>query len=832
MKNFEEINKIYSSSSIKHQMLELSSILSDLVQIEPKIEYFINQSTTQDNINHIIEKVSEGYALDLEEDFKTFAEYVSQTCYYMAIIHPDYAKLASRYMVYYIHQVTSHSFKETIRTLANNVRPKDGKIVSLINDELYEIVMEQDESFWQDLLNYHNDYQYDYFGLCTLIQGRLMTDMQGCLIERPQHMLLRVVLGIHGRDFDMVRSMYKYASEMYFTYATPTLFNSGTKLNQLASCFLYEMYADSIEGIYDTLKTSALISKNSGGIGIAIHRIRACGSIISGTNGTSNGIVPMLRVYNDTARYCDQGGGKRKGSFAIYLEPWHADIFEFLDLRKPSGVEEHRARDLFYGLWIPDLFMERVYDDGKWSLFCPNVARGLHRVYGDEFRTLYEKYESECLFENQIDARTLWNKIIISQIEFGFPYMLYKDAANLKSNQMNLGTIQSSNLCTETIIYSRCEESDPDNNEIAVCNLSSISLPAFVNLDEFGCGVGYDFQKLFNVAYMVTKSLDRVIDVTYYCVEAARRSNLRHRPIGVGAQGLADVFHLLHYPFTSDKAKQLNRDIFETIYFACLTASNDLARKDGPYETFWTCPAAEGRLQYHLWGYDKPPQSTMTWDWDTLIESIKLYGLKNSLLTAQMPTASSSQILGNCESIEPYTDNLYTRKTLSGNFYVVNPHLINDLQDIGLWNDSIVDQILENGGSVREIVEIPEWIKEQYRTVWEIKQRDIIDMSADRALYICQSQSLNIFMDEPTLGKVSSMHFYGWKKGLKTGMYYLRTKPITQTNRLRKRSTQKDDTAIIVPGEQQMFMRMEERKEKEKEKEKEEEDDYCIMCQG
>ncbi|MEK6819940.1 MAG: ribonucleoside-diphosphate reductase subunit alpha, partial [Nanoarchaeota archaeon] len=582
--------------------------------------------------------------------------------------------------------------------------------------------------------------------------------------ERPQHMLMRVAVGIWKEDIKNVIKSYELFSQGYFTHATPTLFNSGTRKPQLSSCFLVAMKKDSIDGIYGTLKNIAMISKYAGGIGVHVHNIRASGSYIRGSNGISNGLVPMLRVYNATARYVDQGGGKRKGAFAVYLEPWHADIFEFLDLRKNTGNEDMRARDLFYALWISDLFMKRVEENEGWSLFCPDECPGLSDVYGEEFEKLYKKYEVEGKARRVVKARELWAKIVESQIETGNPYMLYKDAVNKKSNQKNLGTIKSSNLCTEIVEYT-------DADETAVCNLASIALQKFVREDKT-----YDYNHLFEVAYQVAKNLNRIIDVNHYPIPEAQKSNLRHRPIGIGVQGMADAFALMRLPFASDEAKEINKKMFETIYFAALTSSKDLAKVDGPYETFKGSPASEGILQFDMW--DVKPSSM--WDWTLLKEEIKRYGLRNSLLVAPMPTASTSQILGNNECFEPFTSNIYSRRTLSGEFTMVNKYLVNDLIKIGLWNNDIKNKIILGNGSIQNIPEIPRDIKELYRTVWEIKQKDLIDMSADRGAFIDQSQSLNIWMKDPTFAKITSMHFYGWKKGLKTGMYYLRTKPASQ----------------------------------------------------
>jgi ribonucleoside-diphosphate reductase alpha chain len=563
-------------------------------------------------------------------------------------------------------------------------------------------------------------------------------------------------------DLDAVIETYDLMSKKFFTHATPTLFNAGTPKPQMSSCFLLTMKDDSIDGIYDTLKQTAKISQSAGGIGLSIHNVRATGSYIRGTNGTSNGIVPMLRVFNDTARYVDQGGGKRKGSFAIYLETWHADIFEFLDLKKNTGKEEMRARDLFFAMWTSDLFMKRVEEDSHWTLMCPNECPRLCDVYGDEFEALYTSYESQGKGRKTVRARELWEKILESQIETGTPYMLYKDAANRKSNQKNLGTIRSSNLCTEIMEYTA-------EDEIAVCNLASISLPMFVENGKF------NHELLFNVTKRVTRNLNKVIDRNYYPVQEAENSNLRHRPVGLGVQGLADAFIMLRMPFTSDEAKQLNQDIFETLYFAAVTASMEMAKEEGPYSSFKGSPISQGEFQHNLWGM-KDEELSGNWDWASLRKEVMEHGVRNSLLVAPMPTASTSQILGNNEAFEPYTSNIYTRRVLSGEFIVVNKHLLNDLVERGLWNETLKQEIMRHNGSVQSIEGIPADLKELYKTVWEMSMKDIIDMSRHRGYFIDQSQSLNLFMQDANFAKLTSMHFYAWKSGLKTGMYYLRTK--------------------------------------------------------
>ena len=687
-------------------------------------------------------------------------ELAAETAASLASHHPDYSKLAARICVDNLHRSTKDSFSEVVSDLRNYVDPESGKHAPLISEEVFAIIMDNKDVL-DAHIDYNRDHNFDYFGFKTLERSYLLR-LDGAVVERPQHMFLRVSVGIHHDNIEKALETYDLMSEGWFTHATPTLFNSGTPTPQMSSCFLLTMQEDSLDGIYDTLKQCARISKSAGGIGLSIHQIRSKGSYIKGTNGHSNGLVPMLRVFNDTARYVDQGGGKRKGSIAIYLEPWHPDIFEFLDLRKNHGKEEMRARDLFYALWTPDLFMERVEANGEWSLFCPNECPDLHDTYGDEFRALYAKYESEGRARRTIKARDLWDAVTQSQIETGTPYMLYKDACNEKSNQKNLGTIRSSNLCTEIIEYTA-----PD--EVAVCNLASIALPKFVNLEDGS----YDHQKLFDVTYHATGNLNRVIDVNFYPVKEAENSNMRHRPIGLGVQGLADTFAMLKLPFESVEARQLNREIFETIYFAACTASMDAAKVEGAYSTFEGSPASQGILQPDLWGVT---EHSGRWDWDTLKQDIMTNGLRNSLMLAPMPTASTSQILGNNECFEAFTSNLYVRRTLSGEFIVLNKHLVNDLIDRELWSLEMKDEILRHKGSVQQIGGIPEDLKDLYKTTWEIKQKHVIDMAADRGAYIDQSQSLNIHMTDANPAKVTSMHFYGWRKGLKTGMYYLRTK--------------------------------------------------------
>jgi ribonucleoside-diphosphate reductase alpha chain len=675
------------------------------------------------------------------------------------IDHPDYALLASRIAVSNLHKETKKTFSEVIEDLHRYVDPKTNENASLIADDVYRVVMDNKDVLDSSII-YDRDFRYDYFGFKTLTRSYLMR-LNGVIAERPQQMLMRVAVGIHKNDIESAVKTYNLMSEGWFTHATPTLFNSGTP--QMSSCFLLTMKQDSIEGIYDTLKSCAQISQSAGGIGLSIHDIRATGSYIKGTNGTSNGIVPMLRVFNDTARYVDQGGGKRKGSFAMYIEPWHADVFDFLDLKKNHGKEESRARDLFYALWIPDLFMKRVKDNGDWTLMCPHECPGLSDTHSAAFEELYTRYEQEGKGRKTIKAQDLWFKILESQIETGTPYMLYKDAANAKSNQQNLGTIKSSNLCTEIIEYTA-----PD--EVAVCNLASLALPKFVTEDG-----GFDHNRLFEVTYQATINLNRIIDENFYPIQEAKNSNLRHRPIGLGVQGLADAFIMMGLPFESEEARALNREVFETIYYASMTASKDLAKVEGPYESFQGSPVSKGIFQFDMWGVTP----TDRWEWNVLKEEVKQHGVRNSLLLAPMPTASTAQILGNNECFEPYTSNIYTRRVLSGEFIIVNKHLLKDLVKEGLWNKEMRQKIMAANGSVQNINEVPQRLKDLYKTAWEISQKAIIDQAADRGAYICQSQSLNIFMENANFGKLTSMHFYGWEKGLKTGMYYLRTKAAT-----------------------------------------------------
>jgi ribonucleoside-diphosphate reductase alpha chain len=684
----------------------------------------------------------------------------AETAASMTITHPDYAQLAARIAVSNLHKNTKKSFSETMSDMYHYVNPRTNQESPLLSEEVYEAIMANAEKLDSTII-YNRDFNYDYFGFKTLERSYLLK-INGQIVERPQHMLMRVSVGIHLNDIESVIETYELMSKKFFTHATPTLFNSGTPKPQMSSCFLLSMKDDSIDGIYDTLRSTAKISQSAGGIGLSIHNVRATGSYIRGTNGTSNGIVPMLRVFNDTARYVDQGGGKRKGSFAVYIEPWHADIFDFLDLRKNTGKEEMRTRDLFLAMWIPDLFMKRVQEDSTWTLMCPNECPNLYNVHSEEFDALYLSYEAANKGRKTVKARELWEKILESQIETGLPYMLYKDAANRKSNQKNLGTIRSSNLCTEIMEYTSADE-------IAVCNLASISLPMFVENGKFN----HEF--LYQVTKRVTRNLNKVIDRNYYPVQEAENSNMRHRPVGLGVQGLADAFILMRLPFTSDAAKALNQEIFETIYFAAVTASMEEAKVEGPYSSYQGSPISQGEFQYNLWGL-KDADLSGRWDWASLRKEVLEHGVRNSLLMAPMPTASTSQILGNNEAFEPYTSNIYTRRVLSGEFIVVNKHLLHDLVDLGIWNDNLKQEIMRANGSVQNIDIIPQDIKELYKTVWEMSMKDIIDMSRQRGYFVDQSQSLNLFMENASYSKLTSMHFYAWQSGLKTGMYYLRTK--------------------------------------------------------
>jgi ribonucleotide reductase alpha subunit len=752
------------------------------------------------NINIDITEIAQKVCSRIYDGVKTteLDEMAAYLCSSMSIENPEYGILASRIIISNHHKNTSPSFSETIHVLYNS-KDVHNNISPCVSDEVYNIVNKYTEKL-NSYIDYTRDYQFDYFGFKTLERSYLIK-VNKKTIERPQHMWMRVAIGIHGDDIKEVLQTYDLMSKKYFTHATPTLFNAGTNKPQLSSCFLSCMNDDSVDGIFETLKEMALISKYAGGIGINIHQIRGKGSHIRGTNGTSNGIVPMLRVFNNTARYIDQAG-KRQGSIAVYLEPWHCDIEGFLELKKNHGNEEDRCRDLFTALWIPDLFMERIKNDKKWSLMCPNQCRGLSDVYGDEFKELYEKYENEGKYIKQINAQELWFKILESQIEQGVPYILYKDSANKKSNQQNLGTIKSSNLCAEVLIYS-------SPSETGVCNLASICLPTFIEKDE-NDNIFFNFDKLHDISKIITKNLNKVIDKNFYPIDKARVSNLKHRPIGIGIQGLADVFVNFRFPFESDDAKQLNKDIFETIYHGAMESSMEISVKRskiikdiltgesnedinkyvneydkelmdskyiGAYSSFEGCPLSKGLFQFDLWG--KEPSNR--YDWEKLRKDIMENGVRNSLLISPMPTASTSQIMGFNESFEPFTNNIFQRKTLSGEFIVINKYLINDLIKLNLWDKNMKDAIIFNNGSIQSIDTIPDDIKQLYKTTWEIKQKNIIDMSADRGVYICQTQSLNIFMEEPDFQKLSSMHFYSWSKGLKTGSYYLRTRPRAKT---------------------------------------------------
>lgn len=693
----------------------------------------------------------------------------------MTTKHPDYARLAARIAISNLHKETKKKFSDTISDLYHYVNPEINTHCPMVSEETYNIVQANKEKL-DGAVIYSRDFEYHYFGFKTLERSYLLK-INDKPAERPQQMLMRVSVGIHGEDIDAAIETYNLMSEKWFTHASPTLFNAGTPRPQMSSCFLLAMQSDSIEGIFDTLKQCAVISKWAGGIGVHIHCIRCAGTYIAGTNGHSNGIIPMLRVFNNTARYVDQGGNKRPGSIAVYLEPWHADIFEFLDLKKNTGKEEHRARDLFLAMWVCDLFMKRVETKGTWSLMCPHECKGLSDCWGEEFEKLYTKYEDEGKFRKQVPAQKLWYAILDSQVETGTPYMVYKDHCNRKSNQQNLGTIKCSNLCTEIVEYTA-----PD--EIAVCNLASIAINKFVNVKKETITLPsgetkivksgtFDFNKLKEVTKVATRNLNRVIDRNFYPAEEARRSNMRHRPIGIGIQGLADAFILMRYPYESEESVLLNKQVFETIYYGALEASCELAEKYGTYETYPGCPVSKGILQYEMWGVTP----TDLWDWTELKAKIAKHGIRNSLLLSPMPTASTAQILGNNESFEPYTSNIYSRRVLSGEFQVVNQHLLHDLTDLNLWSDDMKNALVAHNGSVQNIDEIPAEIKALYKTAWEMKMKVMINMAADRGAFICQSQSLNIFVAEPNFAKLTAIHFYGWKKGLKTGMYYLRTKP-------------------------------------------------------
>ena len=707
------------------------------------------------NLEVVVNKVSEGIYDGVQTS--QLDSLAAETCAYMTIVHPDYSKLAARLAITNLHKMTKALFSEVVEDLHSMIDSL-GRQSSLISDEAYAFIVQNKEAL-DAAVDHSRDNQFDFFGFKTLEKSYLLK-IDGKIVERPQHLLMRVSVGIHYGDLEATLETYNLMSQKWFIHASPTLFNAGTPYNQMSSCFLLMMQDDSIDGIYETLKQCAVISKNAGGIGLSVHNIRAVSSYIRGTNGNSNGLVPMLRVFNDTARYVDQGGGKRKGAFAVYLEPWHADIFEFLKLKVNHGKEENRARDLFYALWVPDLFMKRVEANGDWSLMCPNQCLGLSDVYGEEFEELYTRYEKAGMFRKVVKAQALWASIIESQTETGTPYMLYKDTANKYSNQKNLGTIKCSNLCTEIMEYS-------SKDEIAVCNLASIALPKYVE------GGAFNFQALHNVVKVVTRNLNKIIDRNLYPLPECRTSNLRHRPIGIGVQGFADALLQLKYSFESAEAAQLNRDIFETIYFAALSASCELSERDGTYSSYEGSPTSQGILQFDMRGV----APSARWDWDSLRSRIRAHGLRNSLLVAPMPTASTSQILGNNESFEPYTSNIYTRRVLAGEFVCLNPYLVVDLISLNLWTHDIKNRIIANGGSIQAIHEIPEALRHLYKTVWEIPQKTLIDMAVARAPFIDQSQSLNVYIAEPSFGKLTSLHFYCWKKGLKTGMYYLRTRP-------------------------------------------------------
>ena len=732
----------------------------------------------------------------------------AETAATMTVQHPDYAKLAARIAVSNLHKNTKKVFSEVMADLYNYVNPRTGKKAPLLSDETFNVIMANAEKIDSTII-YNRDFGYDYFGFKTLERSYLLK-INGEIAERPQHMLMRVAIGIHQEDIDEAIETYELMSKKFFTHATPTLFNAGTPKPQMSSCFLLQIQDDSIDGIYDTLKQTAQISQSAGGIGLSIHNVRATGSYIRGTNGTSNGIVPMLKVFNDTARYVDQGGGKRKGSFAIYMEPWHADVFDFLDLRKNTGAEENRARDLFYAMWIPDLFMKRVEENGDWTLMCPNECPHLFDTYGEEFEKLYKGYEKVGKGRKTIKARLLWEKILEAQIETGNPYMLYKDAANRKSNQKNLGTIRSSNLCTEIMEYTA-------KDEVAVCNLASIALPMFVEEDENGTKF-FNHQKLHKITKKITRNLDTVIDRNYYPVKEAENSNFRHRPIGLGVQGLADAFIMLRLPFTSDEAKKLNEEIFETIYFAAVTSSMEIAKAKKPYSSFKGSPMSQGEFQFNMWGVSEDELSGR-WDWKALRKKVIKNGVRNSLLVAPMPTASTSQILGNNEAFEPYTSNIYTPRVLSGEFIVVNKHLLEDLVDLGLWDNEMKEAIMRANGSVQQIDIIPQELKDLYKTVWEMSMKDIIDMSRQRGYFIDQSQSLNLFMQDANYAKLTSMHFYAWKSGLKTGMYYLRTKSAVNATQFTVSNKKKEEETPLTPEElRQMILQSKENP------------DDCEMC--
>jgi ribonucleoside-diphosphate reductase alpha chain len=732
----------------EREIVSFDKILQRIKKLGQEAAIKINYTTL---VMKVIDQLYDGISTTKIDELS------AEQCASMASVHPDYNILAGRIVVSNHRKNTSDSFSHVMERLYE-YKDMHGKSSPLISQELYDVVQK-----WKGELDamcdYERDYLIDYFGFKTLDRAYLMK-INKETVERAQHMWLRVAIGIHGDNLDKIKETYDCMSLKYFTHATPTLFNAGTPHPQLSSCYLLSMEGDSIDGIYNTLKDCALISKWAGGIGLHIHNIRASGSHIRGTNGSSNGIVPMLRVFNNTAKYVDQGGGKRNGSFAVYLEPWHADVELFLQMRKNHGDEELKARDLFYALWIPDLFMERVKADSHWTLMCPDECPGLSDVYGEEFNRLYKSYEISGNGRKTVKARELWFQILDAQMETGTPYLLYKDAANKKSNQKNIGTIKSSNLCTEIMEYS-------DDKETAVCNLASIALPAFV--DRTTTPPTFNYEKLHEISKIVTYNLNRIIDVNFYPTPKTELSNKRHRPIGIGVQGLADVFMQMDLPFESDESKQINKNIFETIYHAALEQSCELACTEGPYETFEGSPAHKGELQFDMWGV-VPDR----YDWQALKTRIQTHGLRNSLLLAPMPTASTSQILGYNECIEPITSNIYSRRTIAGEFILANKYLMHDLIALDLWNEKMKNNIIANHGSIQHIETIPQHIRNKYKTVWEIPMRNLIDMSADRGAFICQSQSLNLWLEDPNYSNLTSMHFYAWSKGLKTGIYYLR----------------------------------------------------------
>jgi ribonucleoside-diphosphate reductase alpha chain len=761
MATFEQDSEMFvQKRNGTKEIVSFDKILTRIKNIGQEAGIQINYTTL---VIKVIDQLYDGISTTKIDDL------LAEQCASLASTHPDYNVLAGRIAVSSHHKNTSGSFLKVVSQLYNHLDKHD-KSCPIVTKEFHDFVTENAEKL-ELYIDYSRDFLIDYFGFKTLERAYMLKSNK-VILERPQDMWMRVSVAIHMNiketarkesTLKKIKETYDLMSNKYFTHATPTLFNAGTQKPQLSSCFLLAMEQDSIDGIYSTLKDCALISKWAGGIGLHIHNIRAKGSDIRGTNGSSNGIVPMLRVFNNTAKYVDQGGGKRNGSFAIYLEPWHADIEAFLQMRKNHGDEELKARDLFYALWIPDLFMERIKSDGDWTLMCPDECPGLADVYGDAFVELYTRYESEGRGRVTMKARNLWFQVLDAQMETGTPYLLYKDACNKKSNQKNLGTIKSSNLCSEVVQYS-------DENESAVCNLASIALPTFVKPNKEGVNE-FDFSLLHGVSKIITYNLNRVIDVNYYPTEKTERSNRRHRPIGIGIQGLADVFFQMGLPFASEGARELNRQIFETIYHGAVEESMELAVTEGPYETFEGSPASKGELQFDLWNID-PGQTR--YDWTKLKADVVKNGLRNSLLLAPMPTASTSQILGFNECIEPITSNIYSRRTLAGEFILANKYLMTDLINLDLWNEKIKNNIIANHGSIQQIDIIPQDIKEKYKTVWEIPMRALIDMAADRGAYVCQSQSLNLWLEDPNYSMLTSMHFYGWSKGLKTGIYYLR----------------------------------------------------------